>query len=302
MVFCIKVDRKEYNKVIRQVKVDPSYSPIFQGNSVYIPVLDYRSYQVEECEPKPKSKPKKLSHVVPGLRSFYIIGEIALITEQGDKDYDAAASHIMEIYKKVRSVYLRRKVSGQLRVNEVELIRGVDNPVTEYKEAGIRFLVDVSKVYVNPSMSNERIRVRDYVKEGPVLDAFAGYGPFSLLIAKKNVRVVSGDLNLDGLILLKESAILNKLDRLIDILQYDSSFLPFRDSAFNLVIADNPTMVEKFKAELCRVGKEVIFYVLSKNEEEASEKIFPVVWSRVNDYAKDLFIFKGTIRCNDIGD
>ncbi len=296
MVFCIKIERRRYNEVIKNLKVHPDYAPFFEGNFAYIPLADHTG---EECNPPLRSRTKKLNQIVPGLRSYYIVGEIALITDQGDeKDYSQAASYILNIYKKVRSVYLRKKVTGQLRINQISLIAGKDDPVTEYKENGLRFVVDVSKVYVNPTMANERIKVSESLRSISVLDAFAGYGPFSLHLARKKIPVVAGDLNLDGLYMLKLSAEINKLERWIDVVQYDASYLPFRDSSFETVIADNPTIVEKFKEELCRVGKTVIFYTLSESEDEASRKIFKTSWIRVNDYAKNLYIFKGTIRCD----
>ncbi|BBG28112.1 class I SAM-dependent methyltransferase [Sulfuracidifex tepidarius] len=297
MVFCIKIERRRYNEVIKSLKVNPDYAPFFDGDFAYIPLVDQAG---EECNPPPRSKVKKLNQIVPGLRSYYIVGEIALITDQGDeKDYSQAASYILDVYKKVRSVYLRKKVTGPLRINQVRLIAGKDDPVTEYKENGLRFIVDVTKVYVNPTMANERIKVSENLKSNLVLDAFAGYGPFSLHLARKGIAVVAGDLNLDGLYMLKLNAELNKLRGWIDIVQYDASYLPFRDSSFETVIADNPTIVENFKKELCRVGKMVIFYTLSESEQEASRKIFKTSWVRVNDYAKNLYIFKGVVRCDN---
>ncbi|MEM3281334.1 MAG: methyltransferase, partial [Saccharolobus sp.] len=76
----------------------------------------------------------------------------------------------------------------------------------------------------------------------------------------------------------------------------DAHYLPFRDKVFRLTFGDNPTMISEFKNELCRVSKDVVFYILS-NLEEAKRLLGETNWTKIRDYSKNLFILKGIIRC-----
>lgn len=146
-------------------------------------------------------------------------------------------------------------------------------------------------------MSNERQKIVNEIECGKIVDLFTGYGAIAIHLARKCGYIVAGDLNLEGLLLLKESINYNKLKGEIDVVNYDAKYLPFRDKTFDLGIADNPTIVSQFKEEICRVCKEAFFYILAHSTEEASNLIGLANWVKVNDYSKDLFIFKGRIRC-----
>ncbi|MCY0860450.1 MAG: methyltransferase [Sulfolobaceae archaeon] len=303
-MICVKVNKKDVKKLL---ETKPLKFYTIDENSLIVKLeelpkadIEYEIVDCKEVEGK-KKRGLKLSDLIKGIRSFQIVGDIALVSPKRSIDPEKLAESIMKVTKNVKAVYIRKRVSGELRVNEIIFAGGERRTRTIYKENGIRFVVDISKVYVNTSLSNERAKlaaeVDDHIK---ILDAFSGYGAITLNIAKiKQVYIVSGDLNLDGLYLLKESLTLNKnLKGLIDIIQYDARYLPFREKSFDLVIADNPTMISLFKSEICRVGKETIFYVLAHDNKEASNIIERETdWIRVNDYSKNLFIFKGKVRC-----
>ena len=247
-----------------------------------------------------KKRTPKLSEIIPGIRSYYIVGDIALVSPKEDVNKEELAKAIMQINPRVKTVFIRKKVSGELRINELEFAGGEYKTVTVYKESGLRFKVDISKVYVNVSLSSERDRLEKEIEcKKVVADLFTGYGAIAVHLARKCDYIIAGDLNIDGLLLLKESISLNKLKGAIDIIQYDAHYLPFRDKSVDISIADNPTMITSFKDEICRVSKEVIFYILCHSEEEANKLLGNANWVRINDYSKDLFIFKGRIRCED---
>ncbi|MEM0122736.1 MAG: methyltransferase [Saccharolobus sp.] len=241
----------------------------------------------------------RLNKIFPGVRGFYIIGEIAIINpKRVDVNYELVARKIIENNPRIKAVYLKKKVGGELRINQLEFLAGIKTTITIYKENGIRFYIDTSKAYVNPSLSGDRLKNLDLVIDGDIiLDAFTGYGAIALNLAhKKRVYVVSGDINIDGLYLLKKSLELNKFKGIVDIIQYDAHYLPFRDKVFRLTFGDNPTMISEFKNELCRVSKDVVFYILS-NLEEAKRLLGETNWIKIRDYSKNLFILKGIIRC-----
>lgn len=296
-MICVKVNKDFILDFISKYK--PYIFSIFtDGKSIYIELDEKSEIQGIDCNSIKKRNVPKLSDIIPGVRGYYLLGDILLISPKKEINEDLLAFVILKSNPKVKTVFIREKVEGELRINELKFIGGEYKTSTVYKENGINFYIDVSKVYVNPSLANERKKVSEEVDcKRIILDAFCGYGAFTLYLLKRCNYAVAGDLNIDGLYMLKKSLELNRLKGIVDIIQYDAYYLPFRDGVFELVIADNPTMIEKFKEELCRVGKEVIFYVLAHDEKDATNKLGETNWVKINEYSKDLSIFKGRIRC-----
>lgn len=242
----------------------------------------------------------KLRDIIKGVRSFYVIGDIAIVNPKVQVDKEKLAKAIITISPRVKAVYIRRRVTGNFRINELEFAGGEQITSTIFKENGLRFYVDITKVYVNPSLGAERFNIRKEINENEIiLDAFTGYGGIALNAGTIAKYVIAGDLNIDGLYMLKKSVELNrKFVKCIDIVQYDGLYLPFRERSFDKVYADNPTMIRNFITELCRVTKyNLVIYILEK--ESNLNDIKSQRWIKVNDYSKDLFIFKGYIRCDN---
>ena len=69
----------------------------------------------------------------------------------------------------------------------MEFLAGTNNTITEYKEHGCRFKVDVLKTYFSPRLSTERLRIAKMVTDNEIItNMFAGVGTFSIMIAKTN--------------------------------------------------------------------------------------------------------------------
>jgi len=301
---CIKIEKEKSLEVIRSLTSNTKY--IFSDkNFIYIELvnsipLQDKNLELIDCSRIEKRMPR-LSDIFPGIRSFYLLGDILLINPKKDIDKTFLAEVILKLNPKIKTIFLRKKVGGEFRINELEFLGGEYKTSTLYKENGINFYVDISKVYVNPSLSAERARTADEIEcWGVILDAFCGYGAFTLYLMKKCQYVVAGDLNIEGLYMLQKSISLNKTKGVVDIVQYDAEFLPFRDKSFYLIIGDNPTLITNFKQELCRVGKEALFYILSNDENEAKEKLGEGKWTPINEYSKDLRVFKGRVRCDNV--
>jgi methyltransferase (EC 2.1.1.-) len=128
-------------------------------------------------------KTERLNAYFPGVRSYYIIGEIAIVTpKRVNVDYNLVAQKIMQAHPKIKAVYLKKKVKGELRTNELEFLSGERISSTIYKENGVLFYVDIVTVYVNPSLSGDRLKNVELVEEGSIiLDAFTGYGAIALI-------------------------------------------------------------------------------------------------------------------------
>lgn len=92
---------------------------------------------------------------------------------------------LLAAVKPARSVYAQSSdVSGEHRTRGLELIAGVDEPVTVHVEHGFRLEVDVRGAFFSPRLATERQRVAGMVRGGEaVLNMFGGVGAFSIAAA-----------------------------------------------------------------------------------------------------------------------
>jgi tRNA (guanine37-N1)-methyltransferase len=117
-------------------------------------------------------------------------------------------------------------VKGNFRVRDLELIAGEDRTITEYKEHGCRFKVDVAKTYFSPRLSTERQRIAEMVGDSEtIVNMFAGVGTYSVVIAKTNktCQVYSIDSNAAASDLDRINAKLNKVQDRITTICGDAS-------------------------------------------------------------------------------
>src|SRR3989338_9740620 len=109
--------------------------------------------------------------------------------------------------------YQATPVEGDFRTRNLEILAGVDNTETEYKEYGCRFKVDVEKAFFSPRLSTERDRIAELVQDGEiVINMFGGVGMFSIIAAKrKKCTVYNIDINPIAAKLCEKNIKLNKL-------------------------------------------------------------------------------------------
>jgi tRNA (guanine37-N1)-methyltransferase len=131
--------------------------------------------------------PPHLLPVVP--RSFDIIGRVAIVElpDELARFGDLVGKAVLKTCPSVRTVMAKAGVfSSEYRTRELRLIAGEDNTVTCYREHGCVFELDVRTVFFSPRLGYERLRVASQVEPGEtVVDMFAGVGPYSILVAKK---------------------------------------------------------------------------------------------------------------------
>ena len=73
-----------------------------------------------------------------------------------------------------------KKAIGELR------IRNIPVETSLHKENGTFLWVNPGIAYFNPALSSERMRLLEKVNEDSIVyDAFAGVGPFSIILSKK---------------------------------------------------------------------------------------------------------------------
>ncbi len=128
------------------------------------------------------------------VSAFDQIGSIVVVRIPDSllvKRYEIGQALLDEI-KVAKSVFCQSSaVSGEYRTRKLQVIAGVDDTTTEYKESGCRFVVDVENAFFSPRLSHERERIADVTCDGDVmLNMFGGIGMFSIITAMQNMCTV----------------------------------------------------------------------------------------------------------------
>src|SRR3990170_3344219 len=151
-------------------------------------------------------------------RALDVVGDIAIIEVPPElKVYEKQIGEaVLERHSNVRTVLAKAgAVSGTYRLREFTFIAGEQKTSTVHKEFGCIFHVDVAKAYFSPRLSHEHERIASLVQQDEtVVDLFAGVGPFSVLIAKRNksVKVYAVDINAQAIDLLKRNIRANRVE------------------------------------------------------------------------------------------
>ena len=150
-------------------------------------------------------------------KALDVVGDIVIIEIPPQlKAYENVIGEaILQTHRNIRTVLAKAgAVSGIYRVRDLSLIAGEHKTQTVHREFGCLFHVDVAKAYFSPRLSHEHQRVAALVQSDEVVDLFAGVGPFSVLIAKRNpdVRVYAVDINPEAVELLKVNVRVNRVE------------------------------------------------------------------------------------------
>ena len=160
--------------------------------------------------------------------SFDQVGEIIVlrIHDSLQSKKKIIGETLLEQVKTTRSVFYQSSpVEGEFRTRSLEILAGIDNTQTEYKESGCKFIVDVEKAFFSPRLSTERERIVGLVRDGEVVvNLFGGIGMFSILIAKtKKCTVYNIDINPEATKLCNKNIEINKLVGNVISIEGDSS-------------------------------------------------------------------------------
>ena len=140
-------------------------------------------------------------------------------------------------------------IEGDFRLRKLRHLAGEDRTMTVHRENGCSFRVDVAKCYFSPRLATERMRIAEEAAEGEsVLNMFAGVGPFSVLLAKrKKARVLSCELNRFACELHEENDRLNKVEKLVKVLNADARRLPrLTRRRFDRILMPHPSQADRF--------------------------------------------------------
>ncbi|XP_029900798.1 LOW QUALITY PROTEIN: tRNA (guanine(37)-N(1))-methyltransferase [Myripristis murdjan] len=104
-------------------------------------------------------------------------------------------------------------IDSTYRNFKMEVLAGEENMVAKVKENGVTYEFDFSRVYWNPRLSTEHLRVVQLIKRGEtVFDVFAGVGPFAVPAARGGANVLANDLNPESYRWLQHNCKLNKVE------------------------------------------------------------------------------------------
>ncbi len=155
-------------------------------------------------------------------RGFQTLGDI-IIVKLNPKLFEKntiIGQCYLDLLPKIRSVYVNKgRVIGSFREPEnIEFLAGMDNPIVEHKEHGIRYRFDITKIMFSKGNLTERKFLATLVRKGEiVVDMFAGMGYFSLPIAKHSEvgKIYSIELNPISYNTLLENIKINHLEEKI---------------------------------------------------------------------------------------
>ena len=231
-------------------------------------------------------------------KSFDVLGHVLIIdipNELQDKKKQISRIYIEKI-KPIKTVIQKiGPVKGDLRVREYEILEGDENLEVIYKENGCNYKLDISKVFFNPRLSTERIRIANLINLNErVLDMFAGVGPFSCLIAKKALaRVTAVDLNHHAIKYLKQNVKLNKVEHLVEIIEADiSDVLKNKyNYTFDKIIMNLPEKSHEFLSMASQAIKKdggIIYFYTFSNENDLPDEIINQINIQISKSSREL--------------
>ncbi len=293
---CIAVPLKDGERARRILKqhneIEPRFSIKKTGEYIVIPVVDpYKSVMllknagidavadcmgpVEDRRRRPQWEPKA---------PYVLIGDIAVINPVRGVDnldyYKDAAEDMLMNVRKVKAVWLKRRTTGLYRTPELLHLAGEARTETEAREYGLRFRLDIARVYYNPRLSYEHRSVAEAVSnDSTVLDMFSGIGGFTIHIATlRDAKVLAVDINPYAAAYAALNARLNRkrLKGRIAVLAGDAARLHMvHDPVFDVIIMNHPTGARHYGEAACRMAAgraRVFYYTLQLSKLEAADE------------------------------
>lgn len=290
-------------KLLSMNFLDVDCKPLKRGEWIYFPVkniegalekivsehgLEVEKVSFERRVFKPRSLKEILIGEIPDnlldkLPSSYdIIGETILISIPRElENYSRIVGEaLMKLHPRVKSVLAKGETVGKYRVRRISVIAGSHDVETVHREHGCIYKLNLEKVFFNPRLSGERLRVAELVKPGEkILDMFAGIGPFSILMAKRcpSCKVTAVELNPDAYHYLVQNIRLNRVEKNVVAIHGDvREALKSVEEFFDRVIMDLPHNSIDFLdlgLNVCRNQGMMHLYVANTSIEEVLKRV-----------------------------
>jgi len=281
--------------------MDINYKIAYEKDYILIPLKEEVSgYDIIDYEFLPLDKRKSslreiLSEKIPSslllkLRAFDAIGNIALIQLSDELiPYSKIIGEaLLQLNPFIKAVFRKDSIEGEYRVPKLELIAGEHITETVYREFGVRILLDVSKVYFSPRLSEERKRIASLVrKDDIILDMFCGVGPFSLMISKKSdpKKIYAIDINETAIYYLKKNIALNKTYNIIPIHGDSREEIKKLEPPDRIIMNLQHSSLEFLPDVFSTFDRGIVhFYCVSENIKKVKERII----EESNKYGKEI--------------
>ncbi|UEC43295.1 MAG: tRNA (Guanine(37)-N1)-methyltransferase Trm5b [Methanothrix sp.] len=171
----------------------------------------------------PSTSPGEGRDRIPGR--FSLIGDVAVLSipPSFEGDERGIGEAIKRSHRNVRTVLNKvSKLEGDKRVASFDLLAG-GGTVTSHREYGFTYKLDVGRVFFNPRLGSERMRVASRVTPGEwAIVPFAGVGPFAIPLAAAGARVLAMEINPEACRWMAENAGLNGVGGMVDIVNGDA--------------------------------------------------------------------------------
>jgi len=201
-------------------------------------------------------------------RAFDLIGDVAVIDVDSNKEEKRLIETILNTYPRVKSIVkIVVRSQGTYRLREYKIVykdmkkikaSGLGVTETIHKEHGCSFKLDVRKAFFNPRDSTIRQTIINHIKDGErILVMFSGIAPFSVIIGKKFKRceVVGVDINPDAVGYAEENVRINKVQERVFNIHGDLRKLYNRLGKFDRVIMPLGLTAYKFLDIAFKVSK-----------------------------------------------
>ena len=173
----------------------------------------------------------EISGIVPGEMldlapsRFSLVGDVAVISlpQELDRLKRPIGEAIIARHRNVKTVLNKvSKLEGERRVAEFEVLAG-GGTVTCHREFGFVYRLDLARVFFNPRLGSERMRVASKAVPGErVIVPFAGVGPFAIPLAAAGARVLALEISSEACRWLAENARRNGVDGKVEIVNCDA--------------------------------------------------------------------------------
>ncbi len=204
-------------------------------------------------------------------RGFDVIGDIAIVSipELSSKKRSDIVDSVITSRANIHTVLNKiTKLEGERRVAGFEVLAG-DSTVTTHSEFGLRYRMDLSRVFFNGRLGYERHRVASNVMQGEkVLVPFCGVGPFAIPAAVKGAFVVGVEKNPDACKWSKENVRLNHVEGNMEVILMDALHLgKMFTGTFDRIIIPTPYGFDSFlkiAVPIVKIGGHIHFYTFKK--------------------------------------